>query len=147
MRRLLHGAIAWLLAGSLALATSQTVAAQTTAQNAAAPAPATRLIVTSPPQLVNCAPVTMVPCMSMGVTAANDQGAPAPFQLPPAARLIPDLTLQGGSAGEAEVKPFYVSSGAGPDAGLHANVILMMIDISGSMNDPSPGIGVALSSR
>ena len=77
--------------------------------------------------------------MSMGVTAADDQGKPAAFPLPPLAKLLPALTLQSDTNSELQVKPFYVSSGAGPDAGQHSNVILMMIDISGSMNDPSPG--------
>ncbi len=107
------------------------------AQSAPQHAPA-RLTVSSPMQLVNCAPVTLVPCMSMGVTAVDDQGAPAPFALPPTAKLLPALTLQGGDGG-VQVKPFFASAGLGPDAGQHANVILMMIDISGSMNDPSPG--------
>lgn len=107
-------------------------------QSATQAAP-THLTITSPLQLVNCAPVTLVPCMSLGVTAVNDAGAPAPFALPPAAKLLPSLTLQSGDAAQLQVKPFFATSGVGPDAGQHANVILMMIDISGSMNDPSPG--------
>ncbi len=103
----------------------------------AQPRPA-RLMVTSPAQLVNCAPVTPVPCMSLGVTAVDDAGKPAAFELPSTRELPGRLTLQAGDA-STQVHPFYVSTGKGLDSGQHANVVLLMVDISGSMNDPSPG--------
>ena len=102
------------------------------------PSVPTHLITTTKPQLVDCAPVTLTPCMSMGFTAADSEGKPAPLALPPAGHLASLLTLESTSAPDNEVKPFYASAGEGPDAGQHVNVVLLMIDISGSMNDPSP---------
>ena len=98
----------------------------------------TRLMVTTPAQLVDCAPVTPVPCMSVGVTAIDDSGKPAPFELPTPRELPGRLSLQSGDS-STQVHPFYVSTGKGLDSAEHANVVLLMVDISGSMNDPSPG--------
>ena len=89
------------------------------------------------PSLVDCAPVTPAPCMSVAVTPMDGAGKPAPVNLPPAAKLPQSFTLRN-DAGE-EIKPFYASAGLGPDAAQHNNVVLMMIDISGSMNQPAPG--------
>lgn len=113
------------------------VGALAQAPGVAQPRPA-RLMVTSPVKLVDCAPVTPVPCMSVGVTALDDAGKPAAFELPAARELAGSMTLQGGE-GAAAVHPFYATAGQGADAGQHANVVLLMVDISGSMNDPSPG--------
>lgn len=93
---------------------------------------ATALRVVGEPTLVDCAPVTLSPCMSAVVTPATAAGLPAPVQLPPTAQLASAFRLTGSSG---EVTPFFASSGAGPDAGDHTNVVLLMIDISGSMND------------
>ena len=96
---------------------------------------ASHLSIVNPPQLVDCAPVTLMPCMSVGVTATDDARQPAPFPVPPIAKLASALTLQ--APGGMAVKPFYATSGAGQDASQHSNVILMLVDISGSMNDPN----------
>lgn len=98
--------------------------------------PPSRLIVSSAPQLVDCAPVTQVPCMSAGVTPADDQGNPVPVTLPPAKDLAGAFDLQSPSS---STKPFYASAGLSADATQHINVVLLMLDISGSMNQPSPG--------
>jgi Mg-chelatase subunit ChlD len=100
-----------------------------------APKPS-RLLLTSPPQLVDCAPVTQSPCLSAGVAPGDSDGKPAPFVLPQASQLAGAFTLQGESG---DVKPFYASAGNGPDAGQHVNVVLMLVDISGSMNQPMAG--------
>ncbi len=97
---------------------------------------AVRLKTTTAPALVDCAPVTQVPCMSAGVTPVDDNGAPAPVTLPPNAQLARAFTLRGG---EREQTPFYASAGLGPDAMQHSNVALLLVDISGSMNQPAPG--------
>ncbi|WP_158822423.1 VWA domain-containing protein [Granulicella sp. S156] len=95
-----------------------------------------RLLLTSPPQLVDCAPVMQSPCMSAAVTPGDSAGKPAPFVLPQASQLTDAFTLQSASG---DMKPFYVSAGLGPDAGQHTNVVLMLVDISGSMNQPMAG--------
>ncbi|GAA3753679.1 hypothetical protein GCM10022270_10470 [Terriglobus aquaticus] len=70
--------------------------------------------------------------MSAVVTPAAATGMPAPVQLPPAAQLASAFRVTGPAG---DVTPFYASLGAGPDAADHTNVVLLMIDISGSMND------------
>ncbi len=95
-----------------------------------------RLRATIPPALVDCAPVTQVPCMSVGVTPVDAAGNPAPITLPSASDLARAFTLR---HDQDEIKPFYASVGLGPDAAQHSNIVLLMIDISGSMNQPAPG--------
>ena len=91
---------------------------------------------TTPPALVDCAPVTQVPCMAAGVTPVDDAGSPAPINLPASAELARVIKLR---QGEREVTPFYASAGLGPDSQQHSNVALLLVDISGSMNQPAPG--------
>ena len=112
------------------------VCAAATFATAQEPPKPSRLLLTSPPQLVDCAPVMQSPCMSAVVTPGDSAGKPAPFILPPAAQLTGAFTLQSTSG---EAKPFYVNAGTGPDAGQHTNVVLMIVDISGSMNQPMAG--------
>jgi Mg-chelatase subunit ChlD len=95
-----------------------------------------RLKTTTPASLVDCAPVTQVPCMSAGVTPVDEAGLPAPVTLPAAQQLAHALVLHGSDKDEP---PFYASAGSGPDAQQHSNVALLLIDISGSMNQPAPG--------
>ena len=88
------------------------------------------------PRLVDCAPVSQAPCLSAAVTPATAAGLPAPVKLPPAAQLAGAFRLTGPTG---EITPFYASAGNGPDAGDHVNVVLLVIDISGSMNQPVAG--------
>jgi Mg-chelatase subunit ChlD len=92
-----------------------------------------QLLVTNPLQLVDCAPVTQTPCMSVSVTPGDASGKPSPVVLPGADKLASAFTLQSAAT---EVKPFYASAGLGSDAAQHANVVLILVDISGSMNQP-----------
>ena len=94
------------------------------------------LKITTAPSLVDCAPVTQVPCMAAGVTPVDEAGLPAPMNLPSNAELARHLRLRDE---EREVTPFYASAGLGPDAMQHSNVALLLVDISGSMNQPAPG--------
>ncbi len=96
------------------------------------PKPAT-LALTEAPRLVDCAPVSLSPCMSLSVTPSTAAGAPAPVNLPPAGQLASAFTLTGAAA---QVTPFYASAGSGPDATQHTNVVLLLVDISGSMREP-----------
>ncbi len=93
---------------------------------------ATSLALTSPPRLVDCSPVSLSPCVSVEVTPSANN-APAPIALPPAAQLAQSFVLTGAAG---QTSPFYASAGTGPDAAQHTNVVLLLIDISGSMNDP-----------
>ena len=124
-----------LLFGLLALAGARGATAQSAGVAGAAERPV-RLMTTTAPALVDCAPVTQVPCMGAGVTPVDVQGRPAPFDPPPASKLAQAVTLR---SDNQEIQPFYASTGLGPDAGQHSNVVLLMIDISGSMNQPAPG--------
>lgn len=103
------------------------------AQNSAAP---TSLSVTAGPVLVDCAPVTQIPCMGASITPVDASGKPAPVTLPGPADLLHAVTLH---SSQGDIAPFYVASGSGPDSAQHSNVVLLVVDISGSMNQPAPG--------
>ncbi|HMF65593.1 MAG TPA: vWA domain-containing protein [Edaphobacter sp.] len=97
-----------------------------------------QLMLTTPAQLVDCAPVTQNPCLSAGVTPANMQGKPAPIALPSLGQLADSIDIRSGST---TLKPFYANAGTGPDAAQHINVVLLLVDISGSMNQSVSGGG------
>ena len=105
------------------------------AQAVAADKPAS-LAITGQPQLVDCSPVSLSPCMSVRLAPAGASNTPVPVTLPPAADLARSLSMTGPAG---QVVPFYASAGTGPDAAQHMNVVLLLIDISGSMNDAMPG--------
>jgi len=105
-------------------------------QSSAAVSKPVRMQVTSGPRLVDCAPVTQIPCMAASVTPVDAAGNPAPVILPAPKDLAHAVQLHND---HEDLQPFYVSAGSGPDAGQHSNVVLMVLDISGSMNQPSPG--------
>ena len=54
------------------------------------------------------------------------------MNLPPASQLASAFTLTGASG---QITPFYASAGNGPDAAQHTNVVLLLVDMSGSMRD------------
>ena len=118
-----------LLSASLAIA----AALHAPSGDAQQPARPAALALTSAPQLGDCAPVSLAPCMSATVTPVTAAGVPAPVNLPPAAQLASAFTLTGASG---QGTPFYASAGTGPDAAQHTNVVLLLIDISGSMREP-----------
>ncbi len=99
------------------------------------------LRVTTPATLVDCAPVTQIPCLAAGVTAVDASGKPAPVTLPPANQLASSLSLRSGTV---DVTPFFASAGLGPDAAQHTNLVLMIVDISGSMTEQVPGGGTRI---
>lgn len=101
-----------------------------------AQAKAASLRVASQPVLVDCAPVTQSPCLSASFVPVDANGQPAPVVLPAPAELAHSITLTGA---DRTVSPFYATAGSGPDAEQHSNVVLLLIDISGSMNQPAPG--------
>lgn len=99
---------------------------------------ATALSVVHAPELVRCTPISMTPCLSVIVTPSNNAGQPVAVALPTKDRLLQSVQID--SNGEA-IAPFYVSAGAGSDATRRPNIVLIEVDISGSMNSPvSPGV-------
>ena len=93
---------------------------------------------TGPPVLVQCAPVSLTPCLSVVLTPSNAAGNPAAIGLPSKDRLRQSVQIQ--SDGTA-ITPFYVSAGSGADSSQRPNVVLIEVDMSGSMNSSvSPGI-------
>lgn len=97
-----------------------------------------RLAVVGSPQLVRCAPITQIPCLSVTVTPSDASGRPVAARLPTKDRLLQAVQIQSGGA---EVTPFYVSAASGSDETERPNIVLIELDISGSMNSPvSPGV-------
>jgi len=97
---------------------------------------AVKLHVSSPPVLVDCKPVTQIPCMAASVTPVDANGISVPVLLPVPSELAHSITLR---QENQTVSPFFANAGAGPEAGQKSNVVLLVLDISGSMNQPAPG--------
>ncbi|HEX3437323.1 MAG TPA: vWA domain-containing protein [Pseudacidobacterium sp.] len=95
------------------------------------------LHVTEPVSLQDCSPVTLAPCFRLGVIPVDESGAPAGVLLPPEDRLTKAVSIE---TPEGAISPFYVKADAGPNATAKLNVVLIEIDISGSMNQQvAPG--------
>jgi len=104
----------------------------------AASAPPAALRVTEPLALRDCSPITVSPCFTVGITPVDDKGAPLGVLLPPQDRLAKAISIETASG---TLTPFYVKASAGASAIAHPNVVLIEMDISGSMNqEVSPGI-------
>jgi len=89
----------------------------------------------SAPALIQCVPVSLIPCFSVTVTPADATRKPVPVGLPSKDHLLQAIQIQSDGA---TIAPFYVSSGG--DSSQRPNVVLIEVDISGSMNSPvSPG--------
>jgi Ca-activated chloride channel family protein len=82
-------------------------------------------------RLVDCSPSSSVPCFRIKANIVDAQGNPASPSLPAATQLAKSFTLQ---VNNLEVTPFYVTAGAGPGAAVRSRMALVVIDISGSMN-------------
>jgi Mg-chelatase subunit ChlD len=93
----------------------------------------TQLSVIRALELVRCSPISLTPCLSVTVTPSNDGGRPVPVGLPAKDRLLEAVQVQSDGA---EIAPFYVSSLSGSDASQRPNIVLIELDISGSMNSP-----------
>ena len=90
------------------------------------------------PELVRCTPITLIPCLSVVVTPSDGSGRPVAVGLPTKDHLLHAIQVE--SDGTA-IAPFYVSADGGSDSTQRANVVLIEVDISGSMNLPiSPGV-------
>lgn len=112
-------------------------AAQNAGQNAVDD-PATRLDTTQKVVLADCSPVTEIPCFRAGFTPATSGGSPAAVALPPKDRLLQSIHIDSAAG---PIAPFYVSTGSGPATHLRPRVVLIEVDISGSMNEEAaPGV-------
>ena len=104
----------------------------------AAAVPPAALRMTEPLSLRDCSPVTVSPCFTVGISPVDEKGAPIGVLLPPQDRLTKAISIQTSSG---KLTPFYVRASAGASAIAHPNVVLIEMDISGSMNqEVSPGV-------
>ena len=126
MRRLWR----WIGVASLAAAS----ALGQTLEPAAGGAKALKFV--EPLRIEDCSPVTPTPCFFTTFAPVDAAGQPAAVALPPKDSLLDAVTLQVNGIGTA---PFYVTTGAGPANSLKRSVVLIEIDISGSMNDRAAG--------
>ena len=94
------------------------------------------LRITDAPHMLDCNPVTPAPCFFLTFTPVDAEGRPAPVALPPRDALLRDTSMQ---IDGAAVAPFYVSTGIGPAGTLKRGVVLIAVDTSGSMKEPSAG--------
>jgi hypothetical protein len=81
--------------------------------------------------LVQCAPVSLIPCFSVVLAPSDRTGKPVPVALPSRDRLLQSVQIESDGA---RIAPFYFSSGFGRDSSQRPNVVLIEVDISGSMN-------------
>jgi Ca-activated chloride channel family protein len=82
-----------------------------------------------PVQLVDCQPVSTIPCFTTSFNIVNDSGEPYGVDLPGTDQLLTDLTI---TADGVPVKVFYVSTG-GSKQSVRGRLALVLVDISGSM--------------
>ena len=80
-------------------------------------------------QLVDCQPVSPVPCFTTSFNIVDSNGEPYGVDLPNADLLRRDLTI---TADGVPVKVFYVSTGASQKS-VRGRLALVLVDISGSM--------------
>lgn len=92
----------------------------------------TALKITEPLTLHDCAPVTLIPCFTLGVIPVGSDGAPAGVFLPPEDRLRQSVSL---ITSDGTLTPFYVKAAEGGSASARPHIVLVAVDISGSMNE------------
>src|ERR1041385_4318117 len=80
-------------------------------------------------QLVDCQPVSSVPCFTASFNTVGDSNAPYSFDFPNASLLLSSLTI---TADGLPVKVFYASAGSSTKS-VRGRVALVLVDISGSM--------------
>ena len=81
-------------------------------------------------RLVDCRPVTAVPCFHGGLNLLDSQGAPAAISVETQNKLLSTLHI---TTDGLPVTLFYASTGTTTGA-VHGRTVLILIDISGSMN-------------
>jgi Ca-activated chloride channel family protein len=82
-------------------------------------------------RLVDCAPSSSVPCFRARANIVDAKGNPVSPAMPAATQLAKSLTFL---VDNQEATPFYATAGAGPGSGVRSRLALVVIDVSGSMN-------------
>ncbi|MFI5093000.1 MAG: VWA domain-containing protein [Candidatus Acidiferrales bacterium] len=95
--------------------------------------PASSLRFTQDVQLLDCEPVTGVPCFRIGFSALAPDGTPARIPVLTPSQMASSLTVD---LGDRTVKPFFVSLPSETSAPAVMRLTLFLIDTSGSMNRP-----------
>lgn len=90
------------------------------------------LKISGPLTLHDCSPVTLIPCFTMGVVPVGADGNPAGVLLPPEDHLPESVSLISSSG---TITPFYVKAAEGRNASARPHIVLVEVDISGSMNE------------
>lgn len=103
--------------------------------SAAQTPPVSRLKFTQDGTLLNCEPVSSVPCFRIGFSALNADGSPAFIPALAPSQLASSLTID---LDNRSVKPFFASFAAGTSGPPPSRPTLFLIDISGSMNKRLP---------
>jgi len=97
--------------------------------------PASSLRFTQNVKLLDCEPVTRVPCFRIGFSALAPDGTPARIPALTPSQMAYNLTVD---LGERTVKPFFVSLPSETSAPAVTRLTLFLIDTSGSMNRQLP---------
>lgn len=116
------------LQASLALIS---MAAGFAASSARAQSEATHLEFADPIRMIDCEPAGSPPCFRAKFNIVNDKGAPVGVQLPAPNTLAKNIIVL--IDGEP-VTPFY-ATGQNPQTAARRRVALVLVDISGSMNE------------
>jgi Mg-chelatase subunit ChlD len=90
-----------------------------------------RIEFAEPVKLVTCEPVSTVPCFRMKLNLVDGTGASSGVQIPASDRLASEMTVQ---VGDQPVKPFYAVASGETAATARRRAVLVIVDISGSMN-------------
>lgn len=86
-------------------------------------------------RLVNCDPSTSKPCFRAAFNSVDAQGSPLDLNLPPAKDLHRQMKIK---LDNQEIDPFFAVSQAGQTKAARGRVALILVDISGSMNNKLP---------
>jgi len=80
-------------------------------------------------QLVDCQPVSAIPCFTASFNTVDSNGVPYPVDFPRADSLLANLTM---TADGGPVKVFYASTGSSKKS-VRGRLALVLVDTSGSM--------------
>jgi Mg-chelatase subunit ChlD len=86
-------------------------------------------------RMVDCQPVSSIPCFSTSFNIVDSNGAPYPIELPAGQRLISGLSI---TADGAPTRAFYASTAASTNRKAAGRIALILVDISGSMAKKLP---------
>jgi hypothetical protein len=94
-----------------------------------------RLVLTDHVTMLSCDPVSTAPCFRLSLKAVGADRTPVSLPLPPEGRLVESLTIH---VDNQDLKPFYASATNAQRAPSRNRIVLILIDISGSMNKRLP---------